>query len=479
MKDRKFSVLGLVVLVACSPEPGSDEPANQNAGGASTVGGSMSTGGASGTPGNSSGGATLAAGGSLYGGAASGGYANDSGGVSSSVGGASTAVASGGTIAAGGTVSVGGTVNSGGSLGLGGGPVTGGATKGGASATGGTQATGGAPATTGGKSATGGAATGGASTVGGTSATGGTATGAATGGAATGGTTIGGTATGGTATGGTATGGTATGGTATGGTATGGTATGGTTIGGAATGGTATGGAATGGTTAGGTTCTPPASASAIQFVDPAAGTDDDQHGGAFGACGYKTLTYALTRATGQIALQSATYSAATETFPIVLNGSQQLLCKYTTASSAIIQGKGPDVAGAQATIAFHGTRNALNNCIVDGNGSTGYCVYVTYSGSFSTSPHIITNSDIGYCGTAGVTIRYADNVTISNSSIHNNQIGVSWLGPNAGGSMLTNKFKANSIYDIQCSIADTGVTGSGNTALGSLYCSQCGNCPF
>jgi len=460
MKDCKFSVLGLVVLVACSPEPGSDEPANQNAGGASTASGSMSTGGASDTTGNSSGGATLAAGGSLYGGAASGGYANDSGGASSSVGGASTAVGAGGTIAVGGTVSIGGTVNSGGSLGLGGGSATGGATKGGASATGGTQATGGAPATTGGKSATGGAATGGASTVGGTSATGGT--------------TIGGTATGGTTIGGTATGGAATGGAATGGTATGGVATGGT-----ATGGAATGGAATGGATTGVAPCTPPASASAIQFVDPAEGTDDDVHGGAFGACAYKTLTYALTRATGQIALQSTTYSAATETFPIVLNGSQQLLCKYTTASSAIIQGKGPDVAGAQATIAFRGTRNALNNCIIDGNSSTGYCVHVTYSGSFSTSPHIITNSDIGNCGTAGVTIRYANNVTISNSSIHNNQIGVSWLGPNTGGSMLTNKFKANSIYDIQCSIADPGVTGSGNTALGSLYCSQCGNCPF
>ena len=170
---------------------------------------------------------------------------------------------------------------------------------------------------------------------------------------------------------------------------------------------------------------------------------------------------------------------AGAPTFPIVLTGSQQLLCKYTTASSAIIQGKGPDVAGAQATIAFHGTRNALNNCIVDGNGGTGYCVHVTYSGTFSTSPHLITNSDIGNCGTAGITIRYADNVTISNSSIHNNQIGVSWLGPNTGGSMLTNKFKANSITDIQCSVADPGVTGSGNTALGVLYCSLCGNCPF
>ena len=61
MKDCKFSVLGLVVLVACSSEPASDVPANQNAGGASTAGGSMSTGGASDTPGNSSGGATLAA----------------------------------------------------------------------------------------------------------------------------------------------------------------------------------------------------------------------------------------------------------------------------------------------------------------------------------------------------------------------------------------------------------------------------------
>ena len=463
MKDSKFCVLGLVVLVACSSESATPEAANPDAGGTSNVGGSVGLGGTSATLGNSSGGATLAA---------AGGLANDSGGVSS-IGGTSTAVGAGGTIAAGGTVSVGGAASSGGLLGLGGTPATGGAAIGGALTTGGTPATGGAPTTMGGMTATGGTATGGASTTGGTPAAGGTATGGAS--------TTGGTpATGGAATGGAATGGAATGGAATGGAATGGAATGGAATGGTATDGTATGGAATGGTATGGATCTPPASASAIQFVDPAAGTDDAVHGSAFGACAYKSLTFALTRATGQIALQATTYSPTTETFPIILTGSQQLLCKYTTATSAVIQGKGLDtVTGYQTTVAFRGSRNALNNCKVDGNGGGGYCVHITASGSFSSSPHSITGSDIGNCGGTAITIRYANNVTVTSSSIHNSQIGVSWLGPNTGGSMLNNTFKANSSSDIQCSVADPGVTGSGNTALGGVYCMQCGNCPF
>jgi hypothetical protein len=53
--------------------------------------------------------------------------------------------------------------------------------------------------------------------------------------------------------------------------------------------------------------------------VDPAYGTDDTNHGGAYGHCGYKTLTYALAHATGQTALQTAIYSPSSgETFPIV-----------------------------------------------------------------------------------------------------------------------------------------------------------------
>jgi hypothetical protein len=331
---------------------------------------------------------------------------------------------------------------------------------------------------TGGVAATGGYNAGGGTTGG--AATGGVATGGvATGGVATGGVATGGVATGGAATGGVATGGVATGGVATGGAATGGVATGGAATGGVATGGVATGGVATGGTTTGGSTCSAPASASAIQFVDPAAGTDDPVHGSAFGACAYKSLTYALTRATGQIALQSATYTSTTETFPIVLTENQQLLCKYTTAASAVIQGEGLDGTGKATTIAFTGWSNALDNCKVDGNGGSGYCVHITSSGSFSSSPHVIKSSDIGNCGSAGITIRYADYVTVSSSSIHNNQVGVSWLGPNTGGSMLNNTFRSNAINDIDCSIADSGVTGSGNTALGGLYCSTCGNCPF
>jgi hypothetical protein len=228
-------------------------------------------------------------------------------------------------------------------------------------------------------------------------------------------------------------------------------------------------------------TCPVPAQASELHYVDPVLGTDDATHGGAFGNCAYKTLTYALAHATGQIALATATYSPQSgETFPIVLKGNQGLLCKYTTSSPATIQGKGLYTQSyVNIAVAFEGTQNALYDCIVNGGGGTGFCMEVHSSGTSSIMSHLISGANIGNCGGVAVQVdTNFGNLSILNSTFHDS-LGVFWVGTNAGGFMQNNTFSANTT-DIQCQNADTGVTGSGNhRGGGNTVCVTCGNCPF
>jgi hypothetical protein len=227
--------------------------------------------------------------------------------------------------------------------------------------------------------------------------------------------------------------------------------------------------------------CTLPAPGE-LHFVDPAAGKDDLNHGGNFGSCGYKTLTYALAHATGQIALQTATYTPTTETFPIILNGTQQILCQYTLASPATIKGKGLySNIGINVSVAFQGTQNALFNCIVDGGGGNGYCVDVFTSGTAFPQVHEIESANISNCGGTAVLMEdNVSNVNIDNSNLHNSLVGAFWVGTNTGASMSNNSFSSNST-DIQCQSADLGVTGNGNTGSfsGKPSCTACGHCSF
>src|SRR6266542_2421713 len=229
--------------------------------------------------------------------------------------------------------------------------------------------------------------------------------------------------------------------------------------------------------------CPVPATTSELHYVDPMYGTDDANHGGAYGHCGYKTLTYALAHATGQIALRTATYSPQSgETFPIVLRGQQALLCNFSNASPATIQGKGKyDKILIDVSVAFEGTQNSLYNCVIDGGGGNGYCLDVFSSGSTFPQTHIVTGANIGNCGGTAVLVENGrNNLSIQSSTLHNSLVGVFWAGSNAGASMQNNSFSANTT-DIQCSGTDTGVTGSGNHGAtgGSPICTRCGNCPF
>jgi hypothetical protein len=222
-----------------------------------------------------------------------------------------------------------------------------------------------------------------------------------------------------------------------------------------------------------------------LHYVDPL-GTNDANHGGGYGHCAYKTITYALTQATGQIAIQGGTYNAASgETFPLILTGSQSLTCQFLTSVTAIIQGKGQsNVSFENVVVSFRGTHNGVTKCSIDGLGTPGYCLEVTSSGAAGT-PHTIGFSDIGHCGGSTINVEQnINNVQVLSSQLHDSAVGVSWSGGNSGGSMVTNTFSNNNNpgpIDIFCVGANTGVTGNGNTGSnsGKPFCQTCGNCPF
>jgi len=225
-----------------------------------------------------------------------------------------------------------------------------------------------------------------------------------------------------------------------------------------------------------------------LHFVDQANGTDDVNHGGNYGACGYKTLTYALAHTTGQIALQAGVYSPATEAFPIILKQNQQLLCQYLITAPVTIQGKGfsTDI-GNRASVVFEGIQNALVGCNIDGGGGTGYCVDIITSGKNSIEVHGVYDGDIRNCGGTAIKVNEdVSYVSIDGNLIHNSLIGTFWAGNNSAGDMIGNIYSTNTT-DVQCGSADLGVIGNGSTVGGSnqgdfagrVSCVTCGNCPY
>jgi hypothetical protein len=229
-----------------------------------------------------------------------------------------------------------------------------------------------------------------------------------------------------------------------------------------------------------------------MKFVDPMYGTDDLDHGGAYGRCGFKTLTYALAHATGEIALQTATYAAATEHFPIVLTGTQQLLCKYKNSGAATIQGTAPYARTGTATaIALEGTQNVIDACHVTDLTYSGTTCVLLYSNG-----HAIRNADLGPCGTTSGIAVYAlagvGSFSVASTRMHDSHIGAFLIGSNTG-TLQSNTFAANWAEDITCGASgDAGfgsVAGSGNTSdfggndagisPGKPNCTYCPNCPF
>jgi hypothetical protein len=224
--------------------------------------------------------------------------------------------------------------------------------------------------------------------------------------------------------------------------------------------------------------CCAPAAA-ATHYVDGVGGSDRDDHGGP-GACAYKTIGFALARATGTIAvLATATYS--NEAWPLVLTGVQQLQCNPNGTGRATIEMVTPV---GSTIIQFDGSQNALLNCIVNGNTNAVDCVDIASSAASSSAPHLLTNDDLGDCENDVVLVETnVLNVRISSSFIHSTSTGLVW-DSGSTGQMTNNSMETGE--DVICQDnSSTGPTGSGNTDPNNpngfnntVSCSHCFNCP-
>jgi hypothetical protein len=218
--------------------------------------------------------------------------------------------------------------------------------------------------------------------------------------------------------------------------------------------------------------CSPPSSPTGA-FVDGANGVDDPSHGGAPGACAYRTITYALANAPRRIAVAAGTYSAATgETLPFILSGRQGLFC-----TDATLAGQAP-YQNARATAVLTGTANTLSDCTFVGDDRSGACVLVASDGT--RAGHDLEGLDVSHCGDVGVAIE-GTLVQVADGFFHDSDRGVAWTtNADPTGELNDNTFANNAIEDIECTQADDNVTGGGNQDGTDVpTCDGCGMCPF
>jgi hypothetical protein len=160
-------------------------------------------------------------------------------------------------------------------------------------------------------------------------------------------------------------------------------------------------------------------------WVDPQLGTDDLAHGGAPGADAYRTITFALARATATIHLDDGTYDHASgETFPLHVIGDQVLA--GGAALGAHVVGNGDN-----ATIELGGHANqvvAVDVSAAGGTSSSSTCVAITTNGA-----HVVSNSNLHGCfaavdfgGHGGATIDHVTTGDVSAPTAGNclNQVG-------------------------------------------------------
>jgi hypothetical protein len=210
------------------------------------------------------------------------------------------------------------------------------------------------------------------------------------------------------------------------------------------------------------------------QFVDPVLGTDSPNNGGARGGCAYKTLTYALSRATNDIRIKAGDYSAATgETLPFVLSGVQRLFCYDQGANeSAKLIGSGT-AQSVEATVIVSGTQNRVEGCVIEAGGATNGIAVVSEAPNNS---HQLRSNDISGAVTGIAVLAAADNVQVRDCNLHDNTgFGLDFQGPNQSGSLENNVFATNGV-DIRCADASPDIMGTGN---GNPSCQVCQNCPF
>ncbi len=222
------------------------------------------------------------------------------------------------------------------------------------------------------------------------------------------------------------------------------------------------------------------ANASDPQFVDPNLGTDDAFHGNAAGSCAYKTITYALTRATGEIDLTNATYSAL-ETFPLTLTGGQMLNCEPAGAAGPATISGGAGSTNCN-TIYMTGAGNTVENCLLSPGGTS--CPTTIFTVDY-TGAGVITNNTItggiSASGSVAIEVLGSNYVSISGNTITGGYYGILWMGSSPQtGSMGGNIISGVDQADIYCQEwLDPNVVrgGSVNTLEDPGTCGQCSNC--
>ena len=212
------------------------------------------------------------------------------------------------------------------------------------------------------------------------------------------------------------------------------------------------------------------------RFVDHALGADDDAHGAGPGACAYKTLTYALKQAPGEVSL------AATDTYqggvageqPFLLVGQQTLACNGASVANEANMGTYDGI------VQFAGTRNAATSCNFDGGHWGGYCLVVNASAASGAAPHVITNNTFTGCDNVTIAVPGGfDHLHIAQNSFTLNFVAIYLMETHSDIQIVDNTFVGNDT-DVICDDAAPGVAGSGNVrGGGTISCSTCGGCPF
>ena len=231
-------------------------------------------------------------------------------------------------------------------------------------------------------------------------------------------------------------------------------------------------------------TCSAPATG-ATAYVDHVAGTDDPSHGGSAGACAYRTLTYALSVAKGNIALAAGDYPSQGESLPFVLRGRQSLVCDPSSpAHLSFVAWATPTRNGSPlaSVVAFEGQANAVSGCVLDGAGNADVVCIDIRSSAATGDTQRVTGTSLTACGAIGVQIQdRITGVVIENSSFASAQLGIA-VGRATGALIENNRFAHSSGADISCTDrTPNAVTGSGNFGVDNAppSCVSCAACPF
>lgn len=226
-------------------------------------------------------------------------------------------------------------------------------------------------------------------------------------------------------------------------------------------------------------------SAGATAYVDHASGIDDPAHGGADGACAFRTLTYALSHASGTIALAAGDYPSLGETLPFELHGRQALQCNPAVPATLRFDASAMPSRGGSplaTVVRFAGDANAISGCAIDGAAREDVVCVEIASTAAKGAQHAVTSSTLSACWGVGVEIGdHVKGAVVRGNGFYGADLAIA-IGRGTNASIESNAFHATRSADIYCmDNAPNAVTGSGNGdgAGGAPVCVDCASCPL